>query len=69
MSIRIKFLYIKEERDRVEQELLIKREEQREKEEEMSLLENKNSESIKNINNMDEELKKLKEDEFEFCKR
>ena len=63
-----KISIIKEEKDRVEQELLIKREEQREKEDEISLLENKNSESIKNINNMDEELKKLKEDEFELLR-
>ena len=65
---RSKISIIKDEKDKVEKELFIKREEQREKEEEISVLENKNIESIKNINSMDEEIKRLKEDEFELLR-
>ena len=63
-----KIIFIKDERDRVEKELFEKREEQRKKEEEISQLESKNSEYIKQINAMDEEFKALKEDEFEILR-
>lgn len=63
-----KINYIKEEKVKVEEELLSKRGEQRGKEEEILSLEKTNSNAIKNINQMDEELRKLKEDEFELLR-
>ena len=67
-EIKNKISTLEKEKAESEKELLSKREEQRGKEEEIRDLEDSNGDFINKINKMDDELKNLKEDEFEILR-